>query len=177
MKKLVLIVVGLGLVALFLASARLTVKPQSEFLGVVHEINVLTDKAVELMGGAPNLERVNKAKQFVDERKDFIREKLQGFRNEGRLRENSDEFLRLEFVADANKNKIAKVYDELVDKAKADIRSLDEEKMKMVKSNRTLSDEDIALLEQKSKLIEENLDVIKAMDGLMASYETIFEEK
>lgn len=177
MKKLIIIFIVLGLAALFLWSAKMIVKPQSEFLGVVHEINVLTDKTVSIIGQTPTLASVNLATQFVYDWKEITSEKLQGFRNEGRLRENSDEFLKLEFVANANKDKIAKIYDELVNKAKDDIRSLDDEKMRVVKSKQTPSNEDIAILEQQSKSLEEKLDVIKAMDGLMTTYQTIFDEK
>lgn len=175
MKKLMLIVVGIGVMALFIESARTTIKSKSEFLTVVHEISVLTDKSVEIMGNAPTLASVNQAKQFIDERKSSIKGKLQAFRNEGRLREKSGEYLQLEFAADSNKNKIAKFYDEFVEKANSDYETSIEEKEKL-EAKRTISRKDFEMLEKKSKLIKQNYEVIKAMDSLMASYKTIFEK-
>ncbi len=177
MKKLMITVVGLGFVALFLMSAKMTVESKAGFMSVIREIDVLTDKSVETIGNQPTVMSVNQAKLLIEERKISIIEKLWVFRNEGRLREKSDEAIQLQYAAEDNKNKIAKIYDDFVNRAKNDIRSLDEEKERLLKSKKELSDGDIAILEQKSKLIEENIDVVKALGDLMTSYETIFENK
>ncbi|HMS39805.1 MAG TPA: hypothetical protein PKE69_06230 [Pyrinomonadaceae bacterium] len=176
-KKLLILAVGLSFVALFFWSAWFSANTKSEFLGVINELDGLTDKSVEIIGNQPTLASVNEAKLFIDGRKAGIIEKIRGFRNEGRLREKSNDDIQLGYAAEDNKNKIAKVYDDFVDKAKNDIRSLDEEKERLLKANKKLSNADIDNLEQKSKLIEENIDVVKALDNLMTSYETIFENK
>lgn len=177
MKKLMIMVIGFVLIALFLMSVKMSFDTKSKFMSVIREIDILTDKSVELIGNQPTVQSVNNAKGVIEEKKIGIVEKLRIFRNEGRLREKSEEYFQLEDAAGNNKNKIAKIYDDFVEKAKNDIRSLDEEKARMLKSNKKLSDGDIAILEKKSKLIEENIDVLKALDDLMTSYETIFDNK
>lgn len=173
-RKLLIICVGSIFCAAFFMTARMTVNTRAEFLRVVLEINVLTDKSIEIMGDIPTLESVNKAKFFVEERKTSINEKLQNFRGEGRLRENSEEFLELNEAIDLNKIKIAQIFNNFVAKARKDMADLDDLRIQMWnKSKNRQSDKDIEILEQRSKQIEENLAVIESMKALMERYDKI----
>lgn len=173
-KKLLIICVGFVFCAAFFMIARMSVNTRAEFLRVVHEINALTDKSIEIMGDIPTVESVNKAKLFIDERKTSINEKLQNFRSEGRLHENSEEFLQLDEAIDLNKIKIAQIFNNFVAKARKDMADLDDLRVQMWnKSKNRQSHKDIEVLEQRSKQIEENLAVIEAIKALMESYDKI----
>jgi len=176
MKKLIVAFLGLAFIGMFYLGVEDAVAKQSEFIAAIHEINILTDKSVDIMGNPPTLQSVNQAKQFIDEHKDSIREKLQKLRNDGRLGENSDEAARLEFEVGKNKEKIAIVYNDFVYKAKTDIKTLDEDSRKMMKAKKSLSENDLKILEGKLNNLDANNDVIAAMDDLMKSYKMIFEK-
>lgn len=173
-RKLLIICIGVLFCVVFFLMAKETVNTKMEFQNVLQEINLLTDNSVEILGKSPTLESVNAAKQFIEQQGVPIKEKLLILRSQGRIREKSEEYLALNNALDVNKIKIAEIYNGFVEKARSDIKSLDDLNLKLWnKSKRNLSNKEIEILKQKSKQIEDNNAVIEAMEILMKSYEGI----
>lgn len=180
-RKTLLIMVGVCLVALLAIGVDSSMKKRSEIQKVINEVNVLTDDAVRNVGDTPTVEGISRARKIVDERKNSIREKIKSLKDSGKLVKNSEAALELEFCAVSNINKTATVYDRFLAKSYEDLTKLNTLKERLIKLNSGASLGEVRNLRREilnqTRTIEENVNVLNGMDLLAASYKSIFEEQ
>ena len=176
-KKTMLLIAGVCLVAVVWASANSSIKRKSEFLSVVHEMNVLTNDLVKTMGDAPTIETVGQAHLLFDERSRSLKEKVRILRDSGRFRKDSDERIQFETVNTKNTEKVAGYYERFADLAREDLDGLNDLKDKFISAKSSAESDNLRKkILSKTEVLKANIDVIKAIEGLMVSFETIYLE-
>jgi len=141
-------------------------------------VNVLNNDLVKTMGEKPTLETVGQAQLLLVQQSPLIKEKIRELRDAGRLRKNSDERIQMDEFIVKNTDKIADYYENFADVAQADLENLNNLKDQYINAKLSATDsgnlrKDIL---QKNNLLKENVDVIKAMNVLMAGLESIYKE-
>lgn len=176
-RRKLLMTVVVCLVGLLAAGIFSSVKKDSEVRVVVAELDSLAAATIERIGDTPD--SVKAATAFLNERRDGIKAKIETLRTAGLLKPGSEELQELEASHENNKSRFAEVYDRFVAKAYQDIDRQTQATQKRIRlSSRPSSPEFRAAeneIEQISRINERNLDMMNALDALVAGYRSILE--
>jgi len=181
MKRALLTFIGLTLAAVLIMGFSDSVSKISEVNSVINELSVLTDNAIRNIDDPPTLANIATARNLIDEQKQAIKNKIKALRDSGKLADNSDANLKLSVIHDANKNKLAAVYDKFVAKSYEDMKKMNKAKGLLIKLNSQKSSKEFKAAEKDVESLaainEANLDLLNALDTVVESYKSIFDEK
>lgn len=181
MKKVLVTFIGFTLAAVLIIGFIVSASKISEVNTVINELSVLTDNAIRNIDDPPTPANIAKARKLIDEQKQSIKGKIKALRDSGKLADNSDANLKLSVSNDANKNKLAAVYEKFVTKSYEDMKKMNNARELLIKLNSQRYSKEFKAAEKDVESLaainEANLNLLNALDTVVESYISIFDEK